>query len=151
MSRSDDGSSGADDVDAFLADQRRTRRKTTGLFGTGVATVLVGVGLLVASWLQMRISWWGLLSIAAGAGLMMLALTLARGGFSARRRAPRTTTTELRGQVEAASTPFWVCTRCRTLSAASLDGRCPACESLAECIEVRSEDDRGIALAALEG
>lgn len=141
-----------DDVDAYLADQSRAQRTGLAIFGTGILAIVVGVGLLVAARIEGHISWWGLLAIAGGAGLLMLAITYGRGGFSGRAKAaPKVDRAQLRAQVETAALPFWVCGKCHTLSTHSTDGRCPNCESLTECVEVSQEDDRGIALAALEG
>lgn len=55
----------------------------------------------------------------------------------------------LRTLVEAEPLGFWVCIRCRVLMPRNPTGECLECGSGVDCLEVATEADRSIALAAI--
>jgi hypothetical protein len=55
----------------------------------------------------------------------------------------------LRTMVEAQALGFWVCTRCRVIMPRTLTGECLECGSGVDCLEVATETDRKVALAAI--
>lgn len=90
--------------------------------------------------------------------LLGLALLLALGGLRqlVRPRPPRGAahppleTAELVALARSALRPFFVCLSCRRLWGRSeCVGRCPQCDSAADCLEVRDDEDLAMVEAAL--
>ncbi|MGC4120321.1 MAG: hypothetical protein QM765_38220 [Myxococcales bacterium] len=95
-----------------------------------------------------------------GVGLVVLAVVVAFLGVAqiVRPRAPRDRVLapmepkELLELARATLRPFYVCVRCRRVWGRSESvGRCPQCDSVADCLEVKTDADLKMVEAAIDG
>ena len=110
--------------------------------------MVIGVGLVAVSvflW-EEGVIWYG-----APIGLVILAAGLVgfRRGSAAADVKPTMAVEQFKQLVEHRDLGFYVCTKCRTLMDRDWGNGCANCGSMAEFLEVSSEDDRKIALAAI--
>lgn len=128
--------------------------KTIAQFGRVVAALggMIFLGGAGAWWLQSDFDQSMLPAFAALTGL-----ALGAGGYLTFRRADEESRRvkgmspeQLRHATENRELGFWICTRCMILMPVNYTGDCLACLSSVGTVEVKSEEDRKIALACLE-
>lgn len=87
--------------------------------------------------------------ILGGLAILAAGVVGFRRGVEKARKAVGMPPGELRRLVESRELGFWVCTRCRVVMPRNLTGDCLECGSGVDCLQVASEDERRIALAAI--
>jgi hypothetical protein len=97
-----------------------------------------------------RVSAVGLACLVAALGLGILALKVGfqSASFPMLARAPMGHEAFAQA-LSASAVPFFACLSCRQVfSISECFGRCPKCDSVADCLEIRSDAERKTALAA---